>query len=118
MTVEGRHAQDFDDHLMSKTDDSDRIVSSENFQVRLTCDAFYMVCTLCNGVHGPLILLFAQEYVRLTVKKYPSTLASPGPVFIDTLRMYLETNVADVMAHILPAFEAVVRRPVSLSPAA
>ena len=78
LTVEGRHAQDFDDHLMSKTDDSDRIVSSENFQVRLTCDAFYMVCTLCNGVHGPLILLLAQEYVRLTVKKYPSTLASPG----------------------------------------
>jgi len=61
-SFESRHAQDFDDHLMSKTDDSDRIVSSENF----------------------------QEYVRLTVKKY------------------LETNVADVMAHILPAFEAVV----------
>ena len=32
-----------------------------------------------------------QDYIRLTVKKY------------------LETNVADVMAHILPAFEAVVR---------
>jgi hypothetical protein len=78
LTVEGRHAQEFDDHVMSKTDDSDRIVSSENFQVRLTSDVFYMMCRLWNGVHGPLILLLVQEHVRLTVKKYSSTLASLG----------------------------------------
>jgi hypothetical protein len=63
LSFEQRHVQDFDDHVASKSDDSDRIVCSANF----------------------------QDYIRLTVKKY------------------LETNVADVMAHILPAFEAVVR---------
>ncbi len=78
LTVEGRHAQEFDDHVMSKSDDSDRIVSSENFQVRLTSGVFYMMCRLWNGVHDPLILLLAQEYVRLTVKKYAFTLESLG----------------------------------------
>jgi len=68
-SYESRHAQDFDDHVASRSDDSDRMVCSENF----------------------------QDYVRLTVKKY------------------LETNVADVMAHILPAFEAVVPEATRLS---
>ncbi len=38
LTVGCRHAREFDDHVASKTDDSDRIVCSENFQVRYTCD--------------------------------------------------------------------------------
>jgi hypothetical protein len=70
-TLGRRHAEDFDDHVMSKSDDSDRVVSSENFQVSNIISNFVFVSfaaaerlSLCG-----LVTQLSQEYIRLTVKK-------------------------------------------------
>ncbi len=70
-TLGRRHVEEFDDHVMSKSDDSDRVVSSENFQVANIISNFIFVLfaaserlSLCG-----LVTQLSQEYIRLTVKK-------------------------------------------------
>ena len=52
LTVDCRHAREFDDHVASKTDDSDRIVCSENFQVHYTCDVWRVMYNIGCGACG------------------------------------------------------------------
>jgi hypothetical protein len=93
--------------VASRSDDSDRIVCSENFQVEVTLDLWLVTGNLWHYMNRTHIASLAglRSFDCEKVLHTPVVCCSSR----NTPRMYLETNVADVMTCIMPAFEAVVR---------